>query len=92
MKIYKFSKNKRIEQSKTTDKVEKKLFSRYSMRVGEGLEKNIKNLGDDIIKLRNHICMPMTDSKDLIDEIYNDFELNYKNIDYLMNRMILSKK
>ena len=39
MKIYKFSKNKRIEQSKTTDKVEKKLFSRYSMRVGEGLEK-----------------------------------------------------
>jgi ATP-dependent DNA helicase PIF1 len=90
MKIYTFTINKRIELSSTTHKIEKKQFNRYLMRIGAGTEPNFKELGDDIIKLPNDICMPMTDSLDLINVIYNNFERNYEDIDYLMNRVILT--
>jgi hypothetical protein len=62
MNIYQFTTNKRIQVRKKTHKEEQKEFSNYILRVGEGIEQNQLDLGDDIIKLSNEICMPLTDS------------------------------
>ena len=42
-----------------------------------------------MIKLPNDICVPLTNTADLINKVYEDFDKNYHDIEYLMNRGVL---
>ena len=90
MKILKFTINKKIQLSKSFSQNEQKEFSKYLIRIGEGLEKTIDSIGENIIKLPNYICVPMTNPLDLIKIIYADLENNFKDASYIMDRAILA--
>ena len=89
MKKYKFTINKRLQMDESNRKDEKIEFSKYILRVGEGKEKNYPEIGNDMIKLPNDICVPLTNTADLIKKVYEDFDKNYHDIEYLMNRGVL---
>ena len=89
MKKYKLTINKRLQMDGSDRKDEKIEFSKFILRVGEGKEKTYPEIGTDMIKLPNDICVPLTNTTDLINKVYEDFGKNYQNIDYLMNRGIL---
>ena len=42
-----------------------------------------------MIKLPNDICVPLTYTADLINKVYEDFDKNYHDIEYLMKRGVL---
>ena len=90
MKTLKLSVNMRLHQHNNFEIQEQKQFSDYLLKIGEGKEKIIKELGEHVIQLPNDICMPLTTISDLITEIYDDFENNYKSPSYLINRSILA--
>ena len=89
MKKYKFTINKRLQMDESNRKDEKIEFSKYILRVGEGKEKNYPEIRNDMIKLPNDICVPLTNTADLINKVYEDFDKNYHDIEYLMNRGVL---
>jgi len=89
MKKYKFTINKRLQMDESNRKDKKIEFSKYILRVGEGKEKNYPEIRNDMIKLPNDICVPLTNTADLINKVYEDFDKNYHDIEYLMNRGVL---
>jgi hypothetical protein len=82
--------NQRIKSSNIKNKSDQKKFGRYILRVGEGLEKTVKDLGEDIIKLPNDICIPLRNMNDLIEKVFDNFEDNYYKTQYIMDRVILA--
>ena len=89
MKKYKFTINKRLQMDESNRKDEKIEFSKYILRESEGKEKNYPEIRNDMIKLPNDICVPLTNTADLINKVYEDFDKNYHDIEYLMNRGVL---
>jgi hypothetical protein len=45
-------------------------FADYLLRIGDGNEPTLSELGDDVIRLRDDVCMPTEDVDDLIDAVY----------------------
>ena len=90
MNILKLTINKRINLSDEINSENQKDFAEYLLRIGEGSEPIFKELGDDVIKLSEDFCIPYTSINDLISIIYNDFNHNYTNTKYLIDRAILT--
>ena len=67
-------------------------FSKYLLRIGDGREPIIKELGEDIIELPEEMCFNEYKSSALINFVYNDFINRYKEQNYLINRSILCTK
>ena len=85
----KLSINMRVQQQ---NNIEQKNFVDFLLRVGEGKEPIHLDIGDDIIKLPDDIVLDSENIKDLISEVFNDINSNYKNNDYLRDRAILTTK
>lgn len=89
VKQLKLTINMRLSQLDEFTANEQCEFSKYLLRIGEGKEAIIKDLGEDIIQLPNDMCFENNNHTDLINFVYDDLLLNYKKPDYLINRSIL---
>jgi hypothetical protein len=82
----------RLQQLNDHDAEQQKQFSEYLIRIGEGREPVIKDLGEDIIRLPDEICLPNYHTPDLIDFVYDRMESNHLKNDYFLDRAILCTK
>jgi ATP-dependent DNA helicase PIF1 len=85
----KLTKNMRLMYLDEVNAARQIAFSEYLLRVGEGREPVIKELGEDNIQLPNDLIVQPYNPDILIKEIFNKFQVQYKEKDYFLNRAIL---
>ena len=68
--------NIRVQQQNNP---EQKNFVDFLLQVGEGKVPVYSDIGEDIIKLSDKIVLNNEDINNLISEIFNDVQSNYKN-------------
>ena len=79
----------RLSQLDDINAKEQGEFAEYLLRIGRGEEKIIKELGENVIELPNNICMQNYNTKDLINNIFDNIETKYNEPKYFTNRGIL---
>ena len=93
IKVLHLTENMRIKLRATRENEsldDLKEYGEFSLRVGDGKENIISDLGDDVIRLPDSIVSNSETEHDFIDEIYPDLQENYQNADYMFDRAILT--
>ena len=57
-------------------------FAEYLLKIGEGRETVIDELGEQMIQLPDDLCLKEYDNTNLINSIYNNLTENYRKKDY----------
>ena len=90
VKIYELKTN--VRASLRGANVEIKHWSEYLLNVGDGKERTYPQFGHNVIKLPSKIVSKSTNLLDFTEEVFDDFENNYKNREYIQNRCIMTPK
>ena len=69
-----------------------RLFGEYLLKVGDGAEITVDELGDDYIKVPQDMLLPHQTRAGLIDAIYPDLRQRASDTEYLAQRAILTLK
>jgi hypothetical protein len=67
-------------------------FADYLLRVGEGREPVVAELGEDVIRLPDSIVLPTEDVDALIDEVYGTDAAKWSDKEFIVGRAILTPK
>ena len=66
-------------------------YEKWLLKLGDGTATSVKEQGEEkIIEVPEHMCRQS--ELEVIQEVFDDFEANYHNKDYLKQRMILGSK
>ena len=79
--------NMRVNQLDELNAVKQRQFAKYLLRIGDGKEPIVSST--NVIELPPDICLENNKIDELVEWVYNDFENNYCNSDYLIKRAIL---
>ena len=82
--------NKRVTRLQGQDQQQQAAFADYLLQVGEGREPTFPDIGQDIVRLEDSMCLPCDSGVSaLVQRVYDDMQ-RCSDPDFLMERSILA--
>lgn len=81
--------NMRLKYTNPEEEQEIREFSDYLLRIGNGEEPTLEDLGDNFIQVPEDICIEDDNLDNLTSFVFDNIETEYKNENYFNNRALL---
>ena len=84
--------NERVRRLQGQDQQQQAAFADYLLQVGEGREPTFPDIGQDVVRLKDSMCLPCNSGVSaLVQRVYGDVQ-QCSDPDFLMERSILAPR
>ena len=84
--------NERVRRLQGQDQQQQAAFADYLLQVGEGREPTLPDIGQDVVRLKDSMCLPCDSGVSaLVQRVYGDVQ-HCSDPDFLMERSILTPR